>query len=506
MCTRTMLALLPILGTCLWGADPSLPTVPDPTATYHLTFDDEFNAYHADRWQTSDFWDMRNNPGDFQAQWFCDPQGVPKEFPGSPYQPFVASVSPVTSEGTLKIVARPTPANVYSGPDRLPYVSGQLSSAHKFTQRYGYFELRARLPQGKGLWSRFWLLTDDGNWPGEYDVFEVHGKDTTQLHQATHFRDAQHPHDLEVGHYRGINPVDGEFHTYGFLWEKTGVIWYVDGIESHRQINRIDIPMYVLIDLAVGNDPKNLWPGDPDVSTPWPSAMELDYYRVYSNDPGLPSVVPDAGYTPSTLPQGYRIETTPTVAPLPPGWSAGDIGTSGVTGSSTWNRITGEWIVKGSGYDNQCQFAGAPLPGDGTLTATLAGVTAMNRNEVRAGLSFRAGEAVDDPEISLSVLIAYDTPRLVRRVVLQSRGKHPTIDVASVVVGEGPITLRLTRSGGQCAGSYSTNGGGTWLALGTPQTVAMPGAVRAGLAVGGNQLNNQRLSRAFFSSVSLVQP
>lgn len=487
----------------LFGAEmaPSLDSpIPATESRYHLTFNDEFNTYDASRWQTADFWNMRNNPGDFQAQWFSDPLATPMETGGKAYQPFIAD------GGTLKIVARPTPTGYFSGPGGLLYVSGQLSSAHKFTQRYGYFEVRARLPKGKGLWSRFWMLTDDGNWPGEYDVFEVHGKDAKQVHQGTHFKTAQRPHDKEVGHYQGINPIDGEFHTYGFLWEKTGVTWYVDGIASLSQVNRIDIPMYVLIDLVVGKDPQNLWPGDPDVTTPWPSAMELDYFRVYSNDPALPSITPDVGYSPSVLPKGYIVETKTFPGSLPSGWSARDFGQPAIIGSSTWNPSRGEWILKGSGNMGQGHFAGAPIPGDGSITATIQTVTTIDRNDVRAGVAIRAGEAVNAQEVSITSIVADDKTDPKRRIVLQVRGNHNPLEIASVVHHESQVTVRLTRTGDRYVGAYSTDGGRNWLPVGGPQTITMPGSAHAGLIIGGNRNSDNRLVRGIFTQVSLIQP
>ena len=500
---QQLLALALVLSRGLFGAELPPATITPATAAeskYHLTFDDEFNTYDGSRWQTADYWGMRNNAGDFQAQWFCDPLVVPMEARGKPYQPFLAS------GGTLKIVARPTPADTFSGPGTLPFVSGQLSSAHKFTQRYGYFELRAKLPPGKGLWSRFWLLTDDGNWPGEYDVFEVHGKDPKQVHQGTHFKTAQQPHDLEAGHYQGINPIDGKFHTYGFLWEKTGISWYVDGVLSLSQVNRIDIPMYVLIDLAVGNDPKNLWPGDPDATTPWPSTMELDYYRVYSNDPALPSATPDVGYAPSELPKGCSVESTSITGPLPPGWSARDIGRPVINGSSTWNPTTGEWIIKGSGNAGQSHFAGAPFPDNGSIAATIQAVTTIDRNDVRAGVAIRASENLDATEICLVSLAADRKTEPEPRLVMQVRGNHPPLEIASVVHHGTQVTVRLTRMGDLYTGAYSTDGGTTWLPVGEPQTIVMPGSALAGLVIGGNRNSDHRLARGIFTKVSLIQP
>ena len=49
-----------------------------------------------------------------------------------------------------------------------------ISSRASFLQKYGYFEIRARLPGGAGLWPAFWLLSP-GGWPPEIDAMEARG-------------------------------------------------------------------------------------------------------------------------------------------------------------------------------------------------------------------------------------------------------------------------------------------------------------------------------------------
>ena len=108
-------------------------------ADYHLTFDDEFNSFNDSRWHTADFFGMRTNGEDFQGQWFADPNYVPKGSTQKPYNAFSST------NGVLTIRAQPTPDNTFSGAignsKPQPYVSGQITTAHKFTQRYGYYEL-----------------------------------------------------------------------------------------------------------------------------------------------------------------------------------------------------------------------------------------------------------------------------------------------------------------------------------------------------------------------------
>ena len=418
-------------------------------ASYHLTFDDEFNSYNSSRWQTADFYGMRNNGGDFQGQWFCDPTYSPSGY--TAYNPFIPS-----GTGTLTIRAQPTNGTSYysgglSGSTAQQYVSGQLTTAHKFTQRYGYFELRAKLPPGKGLWSRYWFLTDDGAWPGEYDAFEVLGRENpSPAHQTTHYRNTYTSHGIDGFTYSGINAADGNFHTYGFLWDPKTVTWYVDGVATLKQDNRINQPMYILLDLAVGNDPQNTYPGSPDGTTPWPANMEMDYFRVYSADPSLPSVTPDSGYNASTIPDGSTVEVTPTTAQLPAGWTAADIvSPAAYLGSTTWNTNTGEWMLKGTSYanGNQYQFASTSLSSDGAVVATVGSVTALNANTVNSGVMIRESSSQSSRQIALLYTTSVNDPTTTNGLKLLIRtntsGSVTSLTVTNI---SAPVTLRLLRT------------------------------------------------------------
>ena len=479
-------------------------------ASDHLTFDDEFNSFNSNRWQTADFYGMRNNGGDFQGQWFCDPSYAPSGY--TAYNPFSST------NGVLTIQANPTPTtNTYAGAPTpntqpQPYVSGQLTTAHKFTQRYGYYELRAKLPPGKGLWSRFWFLTDDGNWPGEYDAFEVLGRENpSPAHQTTHYRNANTSHGIDGFTYAngGFDATDGNFHTYGFLWDPKTVTWYVDGVATVSQDNRINIPMYILLDLAVGNDPLNTYPGSPDGTTPWPANMEMDYFRVYSADPSLPSVTPDTGYSASTIPDGSTVEVTATNTPLPVGWAASDIvSPAAYLGSTTWNTNTGEWMLKGTSYanGNQYQFASTSMSGDGAVIATVQNVTALNANTVNSGVMIRESSSQSAREIALLYTTSINDPTNATGLMLLTRtstsGSVTSITVSNI---SAPVTLRILRTATNTyTAAYSTNGGLNWITVGTSQTNTMGTTVLAGLALGADP-GQLELARAIFNNVTVGQ-
>ncbi len=270
-------------------------------SAYHLTFNDEFNTLDlADKSGTDTGWMVRDywyNPHLYngELQYYSDPAV-------DPYNPFSIN------NGILTIRAEPTPAGMNTGGQ--PYVSGELTTTKGspyaqdpnslgWSQQYGYFELRAKLPAGKGLWPAFWLLPEDASWPPEYDIFEVLGDRPDEIHQTAHWgSEPNHPYD-SFNYVGGIDSSDG-FHVYGFEWDADHIRWYVDGQLTEVQQNRVNEPMYMLIQLAVGG-----WAGTPNASTTWPADMQVDYVRVYSKDPSIPEITPQAGYSPSAyIPDG----------------------------------------------------------------------------------------------------------------------------------------------------------------------------------------------------------
>jgi beta-glucanase (GH16 family) len=165
-----------------------------------------------------------------------------------------------------------------------PYRSGMIVSHRSFSQRHGYFELRAKLPRGRGLWPAFWLLPKPtGTWPPELDVMEQIGSEPDTLLMAQHYRDAAGEPAKRVGTWTGPDFTAG-FHTFALSWGPQAIVWYVDGVERFR--SQSDIPtqeMYLLVNLAVGGE----LAGEPDAGTSFPSRMEVDYLRVWKD--------PDAG-------------------------------------------------------------------------------------------------------------------------------------------------------------------------------------------------------------------
>jgi beta-glucanase (GH16 family) len=175
------------------------------------------------------------------------------------------------NKGVLEIAASPTPNAASTSPADYPYISGLITTQPSFSQTYGYFEMRAQLPQGSGLWPAFWMLPQDQSWPPEIDVVESVG-DPGRVYMTAHSRFGK----SEAVEAR-ITPR--AFHVFAVSWDDRQLIWYIDGVEIGRVPTPADMhkPMYLLANLAVGGS----WPGAPDTATRPEAKLMIDYIRAY---------------------------------------------------------------------------------------------------------------------------------------------------------------------------------------------------------------------------------
>ena len=197
----------------------------------------------------------------------------------------------VGTDGYLHIAAQQPSTGVYT--------SARLKTEGLFSFQYGRFEIRAQLPEAQGFWPAGWLMGNSiasVNWPacGEMDVMEridaagspdwndgsIHGTGFTGGNLGTTY-------DFPAGQ------TAAGWHTYGMIWSKNSVAYYVDDSTSPyvtytpSSISGLSGavwpfnsgPSFIILNLAVGGS----WPGNPTSSTPFPSAMLVDCVRVYTN-------------------------------------------------------------------------------------------------------------------------------------------------------------------------------------------------------------------------------
>lgn len=183
--------------------------------------------------------------------------------------------------GVLNITAAPSvnPAATAG----LPYTSGIITTEGTFAQTYGWFEIRAQLPAGQGLWPAFWLMPQDHTWPPELDVMEVLGKDPTTLYNFAH--SGTTGQDVFVGGPTSVPDLSKGFHDFSVLWTPERVQWYLNGNYLHGVDTPADMhkPMYLLAGLGIGGE----WGGPPDATTTFPASLQIEYIRAF------PYVPPD---------------------------------------------------------------------------------------------------------------------------------------------------------------------------------------------------------------------
>jgi len=173
------------------------------------------------------------------------------------------------------------------------YSSGRIRSKRRGDWKYGRFEVRAKLPQGQGLWPAIWLLPSDevyGGWArsGEIDIMEYKGQEPDQVWGTLHYGPAW-PDNLHSGtQYRlPQGTFADDFHVFAIEWEEGEIRWYVDDVHYQTQ-NQWSTPaaafpapfdqrFHMILNLAVGGG----FAGPPDDQTPFPSQLQIDYVRVY---------------------------------------------------------------------------------------------------------------------------------------------------------------------------------------------------------------------------------
>lgn len=179
-------------------------------------------------------------------------------------------------DGVLRITADRTPETALPQLDGYAYVSGMISSRHSHLQQHGYFEIRARMPAGRGLWPAFWLHRV-GQWPPEIDVFEVLAAEPETVHMTVHWH--ADGDDRHSGCRVRVPQAHEIFHLYGVLWTEADVVFFVDRkpVAAIEAKPGMDGPMYMMANLAVGGD----WGGPPDATTPFPATLEIDWIAAW---------------------------------------------------------------------------------------------------------------------------------------------------------------------------------------------------------------------------------
>lgn len=176
------------------------------------------------------------------------------------------------------------------------YTSGRITTYGKHSWQYGYFEVKAKLPKGKGSWPAIWMLPDsiqEGvGWPlcGEIDICEHIGRMQDSIWFSLHSQRHNHTRK-DTKQYTIIKEfknVSEEFHTYGCEWTPDYIEYYIDGEavclfrkdddkeDQSFESWPFDQPFHLILNIAVGGG----LGGEIDEEA-LPYRMDIESVRVY---------------------------------------------------------------------------------------------------------------------------------------------------------------------------------------------------------------------------------
>ena len=270
---RTMM----LIGAFVMGLSVAAQTAPPPPPSWKLVWSDEFNGPNGARVDSSK-WVAETGGGGWgndELEYYTSrPQNASQE------------------NGNLVIKVL---QEKYTGADGVTrnYTSARLKTLGKFSQTYGRFEARIKIPRGQGIWPAFWMLgneIENPGWPacGEIDIMENIGKEPALVHGTIHGPGYSGGKGIGAAYeLPGDQRFADDFHLFSVEWEPNAIRFYVD---DHLYATRIptdlpqgtrwvyDHPFFLLLNVAVGGG----WPGNPDPTTVFPQTMLVDYVRVYN--------------------------------------------------------------------------------------------------------------------------------------------------------------------------------------------------------------------------------
>lgn len=172
------------------------------------------------------------------------------------------------------------------------YTGGMVSTAYRFSQTYGRFEVRAKLPTAtvKGLQTAFWLWPDNatkyGNWPasGEIDIAEYYTQYPDRVIPYIHYNDGGLDPNVTNNWCMVTDPT--QFHSYVAEWTPTTISIIYDGqtcvVDTWNALGLakpapFDHPFMVVLTQALGINTNAFDPA----TTPLPASTQVDYVHVW---------------------------------------------------------------------------------------------------------------------------------------------------------------------------------------------------------------------------------
>lgn len=242
---------------------------PEEYEGYQLVWQDEFNASAIN----TDFWNFEIGTGNWG--W------------GNNELEYYRAENAEEADGVLTIEAR---KENFSSSN---YTSARLTTKGKQSFQYGRIDIRALLPEGKGLWPALWMLGNNISsvgWPdcGEIDIMEMIGGNENIVKGTAHWEydGAQASSGGSRTLPPGSNNYAEAYHVFSLEWDAQFLRWFVDDHQYYElditgaDMSEFHQSQFFIFNVAVGGN----WPGNPDASTLFPQRMKVDYVRVFQKN------------------------------------------------------------------------------------------------------------------------------------------------------------------------------------------------------------------------------
>jgi beta-glucanase (GH16 family) len=207
------------------------------------------------------------------------------------YAGYITEEDSYVEEGALYLQNQKRSFTGNLPPGNYDYTSGWVMSMHKQffngTEKAIYLEVRAKFPTGDNVWPAIWLIPESITWPPEIDVWEYFGKFFEWNNDEMYMRYIHGHYTNPVDHHEKLADFDQNYdceqwHTYGFQWSATKMIWSIDGkrVNTFRkgtQISSSNWPnqdMYLVLN-------NGILASVPDTNTTYPNHLIIDYIALY---------------------------------------------------------------------------------------------------------------------------------------------------------------------------------------------------------------------------------
>jgi L-ascorbate metabolism protein UlaG (beta-lactamase superfamily) len=162
----------------------------------------------------------------------------------------------------------------------------------RFMHRYGYYEIRCKLPAQPGWWTAFWLQSptigcslDPATAGVEVDIMENFTRDGI-VHHNNHWNGYGADHREAASGERKLDETPDGFHVFGLHWSPTGYVYYIDGRESWRVGGPVSHrAQFILVSTECMGYRNGDTPDPKLLQAVLPDAFIVDYVRVFDEAP-----------------------------------------------------------------------------------------------------------------------------------------------------------------------------------------------------------------------------